>query len=111
VATGKPKTDEETVRSLLLWARDERIMIGELAVGTIRLTCSDLMLATREVRTGNRKSEKDYADSLYRQYGAKVIDKIEKELDVTYEDDDEEDEAPSEPATGRGRSARAPRRG
>lgn len=107
--TTKPKSDEQTVMALLRWARDENIAINKLKVGAIELELVDMALATRAVR-GPDKGTRDRADSLYRQYAGDVIDKIEAELNTTYEDDDE-DEAPSVPATGRKRPARAPRRG
>lgn len=109
--TTKPKTDEQTVVALLKWARDESIAINKLRVGTIELELVDMSLATRAVRGPDKRDGKDFADSLYRQYGAGLIDKVVQDLDATYEDDDEDDEAPSVPQARRGRSARAPRRG
>lgn len=108
----KPKTDEQTVVSLLKWARDESIAINKLRVGTIELELVDMALATRAVH-GSDKGGRDRTGSLYRQYAGDIIDKIEAELGTTFEDDDEEgvDEAPSVPQARRGRSARAPRRG
>lgn len=108
--TTKPKTDEQTVVALLKWARDESIAINKLRVGTIELELVDMALATRAVR-GPDKGGRDRASSLYRQYAGDIIDKIEADLGTTFEDDDESDEAPSEPQARRGRSARAPRRG
>lgn len=110
--TTKPKTDDQTVMALLRWARDESIAINKLKVGAIELELVDMALATRAVR-GPDKRDKDRVDSLYRQYAGDVIDKIEAELNTTYEDDDEGDEGPAaadEGSRGRGRR-RAARRG
>jgi len=104
-----PSTDVLDAIHLLLWARRERVAIAELSVGNVRLSVVDLQLAGGPPRVPDRSD----ADSLYRQYGGAVIDKVRREIadDDTFEDDDEVDEGPGEPqARGKGGAVRAPRR-
>lgn len=107
------KTPAQTACDLLVWARQHRIAIAEVTVGDVRLSgITDMALAAANIRAPTKED----ADSLYRQYGGNLIDKVRQEIeseDDTFEDDDEGDEGPSEPhGTRRGQRGRgrAPRR-
>lgn len=68
----REKTDAEQLQALLLWAREHRIVLGTVTLGSVSVTVTDLGMeapARRDLRAGRsggilRKFAGPYADEL-----------------------------------------------
>lgn len=87
-----PSADAQVARELILWARQNRVIVTDLTVGGVSLQLQDLSLAAS--LTPTKTSDEEIAAAgrnMYREYGGKLLDDIEAaaEQGGIDEDDDE----------------------
>lgn len=82
-------TDADTLKSLVMWARRERIAVHTLTVGTIHMEFSDLQAAGPPPRV---KSDDDAKATIYQRYGGALLEQTDDggAFDEILEDDQDE---------------------
>lgn len=81
--------DNERIKDLILWARRHRVSLSQLTVGDVSVIMTDLALGAE---TKPAQASEKSASDLYREYGGKAYDELEKqaaELETVILDDDE----------------------
>ena len=77
-------TDVQQLQELLLWARRERIVLGQVVVGTVQCTVTDLGIAPPK-----RKPRKDQESDLYNVFAPGLRDELAAAGLPTGDDDDD----------------------
>ena len=86
-----PTDDAAQMRSLLLWARAESIVVTEITVGSVTMHVNDLKLAAAVAPTTKQLSDEEAKLNLYAQYGGKVLEDAEQQAELGGILEDEDD--------------------
>jgi hypothetical protein len=82
--------DANTVQELLMWARKQRIAIGEISVGSVRMVVADLALGD----DGPKRSDEPAhtRKTLYQEYGGDALEEAKATGTVEPTEEDEDDD-------------------
>lgn len=83
-------SDADQAKELLMWARKQRIAVGEISVGTVRMVVADLALGD----DGGKRTDEPAAPrkTLYQEYGGDALEEAKGPGTVEPTEEDEDDD-------------------
>ncbi len=87
-------TDLAGCKEMVLWARQNRIAIGEVQVGTVKLAMMDMTLSGQVVQP--KATDEELRKNLYREFGGGLLDDATAEVEGEQEYDGSEEDADQE---------------